>query len=218
MTNHHNTMTARNVATFLLSPLLVLVLLFSNSRVSWSADYEIPLNDLKKVEKKNTGKSESKKRKERKKSSKVAEQPTKEKDDAKPAKAAENIATTPPLVTTGAGTEQSPQAGLRIQHEPYSFVVPGKSTRITAVISGNESLQSVRCQFKATLAANAEPIPMTKVDGSLFTYRVILPPLAADVQQLQYRFIVTEQNGRVNRSPEYSSPVRATSFVPGWQE
>lgn len=173
-----------------------------------AAEFEIPLQDLKSVQKKPaTKKSEGRKRKAKKES--AAGEGTAPAGVPAAGKAPATEATQP-------ASADPPDNS--IAHSPYSFIVAGKRTRLSAVINSSEPIQAVRCQYRSNPAASFEDAPMALAEKSQFTYTVQLPALAGDATALQYRFVVTDQAGRVTRSPEYSIPLRATAVVPGWQE
>lgn len=193
-----------------------------------SADFEIPLNDLKTVKKKAPKKSEKRHKQHKKeipaeegKAPANAEQAASPAPAAPPATAASAPAP-PPAAAAPAQELQTAaaaaQGGAIISHTPYSFIVAGKRTRLSAVVSSGDQIQSVRCMYRSNPTAAFEQVAMAKAEGTQFTYGLTIPPLAGEAQQLQYRFIVTEQSGRVTRSPEFLIPLRSTGFVPGWQE
>jgi hypothetical protein len=195
--------------------LLVLAMPVQSVCATGENDYEIPLSELKKVEKKKPKKSETRKRKEKKKADATSQE-------------------TPPEVSGGAvapglpvpAAQESAQRGAEvvetldsshISHEPYSYVVPGKRTVIKAVIS-REAVQSVRCRFRSLDRGGYASVAMAKALGSQFTYAATLPALEPGAAALRYRFIVVDALGNQTYSQEFVIPVKPTSVMPGWQQ
>lgn len=173
------------------------------------AELEIPLQELKKVQKKPSKKSAAPK-KERKKTA-TPGKPAPEKADAAAAAPPAQAAAEKPA----AGVEEG---AASISHSPYSFVVSGKGVKLSAVIGSRDEVQSVRCHYRTAATGAYEQVPMNRAESTRFTYGVTLPALPADARELQYRLVVTEQGGRVTRSQEFGIPIRQTTVVPGWQE
>jgi len=174
-------------------------------------DYEIPLSELKKVEKKKKPKkAETRKHREKKKGDTTSEKtPNEVSGAAVPGKPE----TPPPPVAEAMDAPDS----AHISHEPYSYVVPGKRTVIKAIIS-REALRSVRCRFRSLDKGGYASVPMTKTPGNQFTYGAILPALKPEATVLRYRFIIVDASGNQTYSPEFSIPVKPTSLMPGWQQ
>ncbi|HEX9079901.1 MAG TPA: hypothetical protein VF795_09950 [Desulfuromonadaceae bacterium] len=202
-------------------------------------NFDIPLGDLKKGEKK-AKKTDTRGRKGKKKGEHAEQAPPREaagpgEDARKPAPAAGGPATeftpetqasqrrTPP---EKGGTDRSAAAtaapatnGIPIIHDPYSYVVAGKSTVISAVIvSAPEGLRSVCCRFRAAGTGGFARVPMTREEGTGYTYTATLPPISPGVESLRYMLVATDAGGKETLSREFSIPVRATSVVPGWQQ
>ena len=173
-------------------------------------DYEIPLSELKKVEKKKPKKAETRKRKGIKKADTTSQKTPREvsgpaapEHPAETAQRAEEVMETPD--------------SAHISHEPYSYVVPGKRTVIKAIIS-LEALQSVRCRFRSLDKGGYASVAMTKAPGSQFTYVATLPALEPGAAVLRYRFIFIGASGIQTYSQEFAIPVKPTSVMPGWQQ
>jgi hypothetical protein len=193
----------------------------ASSPAAGGAEYEIPLNELKKVEKK-TRKSAHKGRRERKSSDSKSGEGSG--DASRPAEAAGQTAAA--LKETGnpanggspaAGAATAEEQGARIAHDPNSYVVVGKRTVVKAVISSLETFRSVRCQFRANESDGYAFVPMTREEGSRYTYTADLPPLAGSARFLRYRFVAVDAQGRVSRSKEFVIPARQSPVTPGWQ-
>jgi hypothetical protein len=58
---------------------------------------------------------------------------------------------------------------------------------------------------------------MTKVDGTQYTYRAILPGLAPNARSLRYRLVVVDTLGSETQSREFSTAVKTSTVIPGWQ-
>jgi len=177
-------------------------------------DYEIPLSELRKVEKKKPKKAETRKRKEKKKDTTRRETPAEVSGAAvAPGRPAP---LEPETAQRGADIMATPDSD-HISHEPYSYVVPGKRTVIKAVIS-REAVQSVRCRFRSLDKGGYASVAMAKAPGSQFTYVATLPALEPGAAELRYRFIVVDASGIQTNSQEFVIPVKPTSVMPGWQQ
>jgi len=178
-------------------------------------DYEIPLADLKKVEKK-PKKAAARKRTGKKKADAASQGTPHEASGA-----TEAPGSPAPLVpeTEKSGTEMAGTLDSAfISHEAYSYVVPGKRTIVKAVIS-REAVQSVRCRFRSQERGGYASVAMAKVPGSQFTYVATLPALEPGVAALlRYRFVVVDASGNQTYSQEFVTPVKSTSVMPGWQQ
>jgi len=204
-------------------------------------NFEIPLGDLKPEEKK-AKKPETRKHKRKKKTGHAEQEPpggttaSSAEDSRKPAPATggAQAASMPetPILQRPAPPEKAPEASgvagtaataaeeISIIHDPYSYVVAGKRTVITAVIiSPPEGFQSVQCRFRATETAGFARVPMTRVEGTQYTYTATLPALSPGTGSLRYMLVAsgTMNKDKETFSREFSIPVRATSVVPGWQ-
>jgi hypothetical protein len=178
-------------------------------------DYEIPLSELKKVEKKKPKKTVTRKHKERKKADTASQEAPREASGvvAAPGQPAPFA---PETAQRGAEVMETPD-NAHISHEPYSYVVPGKRTVIKAVIS-REAVQSVRCRFRSLDKGGYASVAMAMAPGSLFTYVATLPALDPGTAALRYRFIVVDASGNQTYSQEFIIPVKPTSIMPGWQQ
>jgi len=178
-------------------------------------DYEIPLSELKKVEKKKPKKTETRKRKEKKKAETTKQETPREVSEmaAAPGQSA-SLATE--TAQRGADVMETPDRA-HISHEPYSYVVPGKLTVIKSIIS-REAVQSVRCRFRSSDKGGYASVLMAKAPGSLFTYVATLPPLEPGAATLRYRFIVVDASAIQTYSPEFVISVKPASVMPGWQQ
>jgi len=105
----------------------------------------------------------------------------------------------------------------RISHDPYSYLVAGKQTVLLAVISSLTDIKTVFCKFHSEDKGEDAIVPMTKVDGTQYTYRAILPGLASNARYLRYRLFVVDALGRETQSHEFSTNVKASPVTPGWQ-
>lgn len=201
-------------------------------------NYEIPLSELKKVEKRKTRKPGRKGRKEKSKpdsadreaagdasgSPSSSGQSASRPNDAGAAPTPQTPKIQPPAVS-GHQPETFPpvagpalgEEGARITHDPNSYVIVGKRTVIKAVISSLEALSSVRCQFRSAENDGYAFVPMTKAEGSRYTYTAILPQLVEGARSLRYRFVAVDTLGRVTRSGEFVVPVVQSPVMPGWQ-
>lgn len=214
-------------AGFALISLITLLLLlpFSGAAASspaGDAGFDIPLSDLRKVEKK-TRKPARKGRREKAKAVAKGQEASapKEAEAAAVPKVREGQ---PPAMPEQQPKTVAPAAGAspgeesaRIIHDPNSYVVIGKRTVVKAVISSLEALQSARCQFRSAENDGYAFVPMTKEDGSRYTYSATLPQLVEGASTLRYRFVAVDTRGRVTRSREFVVPVVQSSVMPGWQ-
>lgn len=187
--------------------LLVTTITVQSVSAAMGNDYEIPLSELKKVEKKKSKKAETRKRKEKKKGDTTSrETPRGVPEAAAPDRHA-------PFTVEIMETPDS----AHISHEPYSYVVPGKRTVIKAIIS-REAVQSVRCRFHSLDKGGYASVAMAKAQGSQFTYVATLPALEPGAKFIYYRFIVIDTSGNKTYSQEFVIPVKPTSVMPGWQQ
>jgi len=204
-------------------PLLVTVVLVQSVfciPVAYSAaggnDYEIPLADLKKVEKKKPKKAETRKRTDRKKVH-AASQGTPHGASSATGAPDRPALLLPETEKNAVEVTVTPDSA-NISHEPYSYVVPGKRTVIKAIFS-REAVQSVRCRFRSLERGGYASVAMTKAPGSQFTYVATLPALESGVAALlRYRFVVIDASGNQTYSQEFVTPVKSTSVTPGWQQ
>jgi hypothetical protein len=114
--------------------------------------------------------------------------------------------------------QPEPMQPFRIFNVPYSFVVTGKSTVIKAVIYRDANdLQAVNCKIRATDSGVLSVVKMAKVEGSRFTYSAILPEVPAQASSLRYRVVAVDSSDREAISREFSTPVKFSPLVPGWQ-
>lgn len=157
----------------------------------------------------------------------------------RPKKKKKNVAKAPESKTTAAAPTQSadqakspgsmtasqnlplqpePIQPFRVFNVPYSFVVTGKRTVIKAVIYREAyDLQAVNCKIRAADSGALSVVKMAKVDGSRFTYSATLPEVPADAASLRYRVVAVDSSDREAISQEFSTPIRFSPLVPGWQ-
>lgn len=194
------------VASMLVQPVLELS---AASSAAGGNVYEIPLNELKKVEKKKPKKAETRKHAEKKRSHTASRRVS---------EPAGTPASPIPALPVARNEAPAPEtADSNISHEPYSYVVPGKRTTVKAVVS-LDGVQSVLCRFRAGEKGGDASVPMAKVPGSQFTYSASLPALEPGATALRYRIVVVDATGNETHSKEFVTPVRATPVVPGWQQ
>jgi hypothetical protein len=180
-----------------------------------SDDYEIPLSELKKVEKKKPKKAETRKRTQKKKAD-AASQETSGQASGTAAVPGPPVPMAPETAGSGAEFTGTPD-NANISHEPYSYVVPGKRTVVKAIIS-REEVQSVRCRFRSLEKGGYAFVAMARAAGSQFTYVGTLPALEPGATALRYRFIVVDAAGHQTYSQEFVTSVKSTSIMPGWQQ
>jgi len=179
-------------------------------------DYEIPLADLKKVEKKKAKKVTSRKHTDRKKAHAASQEVPQEASGA--TEASGQPAPLPPETEKNVVEVMDSPDSAYISHEPYSYVIPGKRTVIKAIFS-RDAVQSVRCRFRSLERGGYASIAMTRVPGSQFTYVATLPALESGVAALlRYRFLVVDASGAKTYSQEFVTSVKSTSVMPGWQQ
>lgn len=199
--------------------LLVMAVPVQSVSAAGENDYEIPLRELKKVEKKKVEKKkpkkvETRKRKERKKAETTSQETPSEVSGA--AAPGQPAPLAPETARHGEENMETPDS-THISHDPYSYVVPGKRTVIKAIIS-RETVQSVRCRFRSLDKGGYASVPMAKAPGSQFTYVATLPALEPGAASLRYRIIVFEASGIQTYSQEFVIPVKPTFVTPGWQQ
>ena len=114
--------------------------------------------------------------------------------------------------------QPEPIQPFRVFNVPYSFVVTGKRTVIKAVIYREAyDLQAVNCKIRTADSGALSVVKMAKVDGSRFTYSATLPEVPADAASLRYRVVAVDSSDREAISQEFSTPIRFSPLVPGWQ-
>ncbi|KAB0671216.1 hypothetical protein F6V30_01090 [Oryzomonas sagensis] len=195
------------VASMLVQPVLDLS---AASSAAGGNVYEIPLSELKKVEKKKPKKAETRKHAEKRRAHTAPRKVSEPSGTSAPSIPA-------PPVAQNAATALETADSANISHEPYSYVVPGKRTTVKAVVS-LDAVQSVRCRFRAGDKGGDAWVPMAKVPGSQFTYGASLPALESGATALRYRVVVVDAAGNEIHSKEFVTPVKATPVVPGWQQ
>lgn len=178
-------------------------------------DYEIPLSELKKVEKKKPKKAEIRKHKEKKKADTASRETPREFSGASAAPG-QPAPFAPATAQHGAQIMETPDSD-HISHEPYSYVVPGKRTVIKVIVS-REAVQSVMCRFRSLGKGGYAYVAMAKAPGSRFIYVATLPALEPGAAALSYRFNVVDASGIQTFSQEFVIPVKPTSVMPGWQQ
>lgn len=105
----------------------------------------------------------------------------------------------------------------RISHEPFSYLVAGKMTKLMAVVISKNDVLTMRCRFRAGEKGQYGEIEMLLAPGSKFTYSAVIPALIPGATALYYEFVLTDNQGKKFRSQEYRIPLNATAVVPGWQ-
>lgn len=202
-------------------PLLAMAMLVQSVfsvPVAYSAaegnDYEIPLTDLKKVEKKKPKKAARKHT--AKKKTGVASQGASHEATGTVDAPGQPALSLPKTEKSGTGAMETPD-NVHIIHEPYSYVLPGKRTILKAVIS-REAVQAVRCRFRSLEKGGYASVTMSREAGSQFTYVATLPALESGAAEFRYRFIVVDASGNKTYSQEFDIPVQPTSIMPGWQQ
>lgn len=178
-------------------------------------DYEIPLTELKKVEKKKPKKTGTRKHTVKKKAEITSQGTPHEATGATDAPGQP----APSLFKIGKnGTEvmETPDSA-HISHEAYSYVMPGKRTILKVVVS-REAVQSVRCRFRSLERGGYASVMMAKAPESQFTYVTTLPALEPGAAALRYRFIVVDASGNETYSQEFYIPAKSTTIMPGWQQ
>jgi hypothetical protein len=178
-------------------------------------DYEIPLTDLKKVEKKKPKKTGTRKHTAKKKADITSQGGPHEMAGATDAPGQPASSSSK---TEKHGTEvmEAPDSA-HISHEAYSYVIPGKRTILKVVVS-REAVQSVRCRFRSKERGGYASVTMAKAPESQFTYVATLPALEPGAAGLRYSFIVADAAGNETYSQEFYIPAKSTSIMPGWQQ
>jgi hypothetical protein len=189
-------------------------------------DVEIPLSELNKVKKEAPPKKTAGKPKTNKKSDgksqgtvtdattapKITDQSKKSGNEAINASNGDKALGNPP-----ANPASEPE-NLKISHDPYSFVVAGKSTLIHAVIYRDaEELKSVTCRIRTTNKGEPTTVTMQKTNDSRFTYTATLPGLSPEMSSLSYAIVVVDSAGKESVSQEFVTPVKSSPLVPSWQ-
>lgn len=106
---------------------------------------------------------------------------------------------------------------LRVTHDPFSFLAAGRRSTVQAVIETDDSTAEVLCRFRADNSSSWGRVPMSLVSGTHFTYRAVLPAPAQSANLIQYQFVVVDRQGKEMLSREFGIPVRPSLVVPGWQ-
>lgn len=182
-------------------------------------DYEISLHELGKAKKGHPAKRKPTDRRKSKnnaaiqqKASPAAINPQGESSRTNPPSSKSNMVAAPAVDAHSALAEKP-----RISHDPYSYLVAGKQTVILAVISSATDIKSVYCKFRGEEKGADAIAPMTRVDGTQYTYRAILPGLSPNARNLHYRLVVVDTLGSETQSREFSTAVKSTPVIPGWQ-
>ena len=188
-------------------------------------NYDIPISELNKGQKKSTPKpvtDETKKKS--KNSAKTAEsqpetgvpdQPVR-KSKRKPVVPVTDVKNDRVIVKTPT-TPEPLQENIQIHHSPFSFVVAGKRTVIHAVISSKADIQEVSCILHTAEGGAQALVKMVKENGTRFTYTATLPALSTESTSLRYTIIVVDSLSKLTRSREFVTPVTVAPLVPSWQ-
>lgn len=229
------TLCCRNLITVLLLFLPVVAI----SASTGSGEYDIPLSELQRGKQESTApkmaperpkakKTKTSRRKNRPVTPVASEQDNQKETSEVPA-GIRNLSAKSSLVkktAEGTGRPKEKEAGaggavtpesIRIIHEPYSFIVPGKRTLIQAVVSSEAVINSVTCRFRTLAGGGYARVKMTKTADSRFTYEALLPGVASGGRALNYSFTVVDAAGKEGKSQEYSIVVSDVPFTPGWQ-
>ncbi len=127
----------------------------------------------------------------------------------------------PQQVPKPAQKEKEPapeKSDSRISHEPYSYIVQGKITKLVAVAISRSEVSKMECLFRTNEKGDYATVEMKLLPGSRFTYQAAIPPVAAGEPALYYRFMLTDRNGNRTWSVERKIPVEEATVMPGWQE
>ena len=165
-------------------------------------DLEIPISELNKVKKKVPVKqSAHESRKKRKKATGTQQ--------------AASSGTAQPALPGAAAENTESQ---NIHHSPYSFVVADKQTHIQAVVSIKSDICEVRCILLSVNGESPAQIKMELVSGTRFTYAALLPAVSSQSSTLRYEIVVTDIDGKITRSTNFTTPVTVSSVIPVWQQ
>jgi hypothetical protein len=200
------------------------------------SNYEISIGELNRVRKERPVKKVLKERKKKRNESTAVRTETDaaataEKADQPPVPAPGVTGSAAPAETgaqtlsgqTGSGvssTTETPQtvvSPVTIHHDPYSYVITGKRTKIQAVVSSVNSIQAVYCRFRAVENGAYALVPMILSPGTHFTFSAELPGLAPASRSLRYNILAVDAAGKENLSREFVITTKTTSVLPGWQ-
>jgi hypothetical protein len=201
----------------LVAALLLVPLLSGPGAAADGNDYEIPLSDLRKTEKKPPRKKERRNRREQSQDpASRTGAPAGEAPQAEHAASPKGDTAGASPVSPPSGAESAP---LWIVHEPNSYLVAGKRTVIMAVVGGETAARAVYCRLTSPEAGGGDAlVPMTAWEGSRYTYKAVVPAVVPGAHALRYRIVAVDPAGTETSSREFVVPVRQTAVVPGWQQ
>ncbi len=104
-----------------------------------------------------------------------------------------------------------------IDHEPFSYAVPGRSVSIRAIISGIQQVKTVYCTVRPTDSDTGVVVQMSREAGTKYTYTGVLPEAAPASRIMRYRITAIDTNDMKVHSEEFTIPVKASLIVPEWQ-
>lgn len=177
----------------LLAMLLAVPVVYAAPAADSGTNYEIPISELNRVEKKTTSKRV---RSEPRRKKKTEPAPQKTQETAKPV--------------------ESPES-MQILHSPFSFVVADKRTVISVVINSKADIKEVNCTLPAVEGGKDTLVKMEKVNGTLYTYTATLPGQPLKSSALRYTISFIDSKGVETRSRDFVTPVSPSPLVPSWQ-
>ena len=87
-----------------------------------------------------------------------------------------------------------PKLPMVIDHDPYSYVVPGRSVVIRAIISGIHEVKTAYCTIRSADTDKTVLVQMTKETGTMYTYTARLPEATPASRYLRYRITAIDSN------------------------
>lgn len=227
----------------LIFPLILSVTSFVCLSVN-AADFDIPIEELKKVKKK-PAKSEHSKRdyKKRKKTAKNSDEPKVEvtkKEEAATVAAKDETNSLANLDNGGAVQLSTPKPAetvidekkadiknvqkseksnsIFISHTPYNFIIPEHRTVIKAILSASSDIKIAELEFYADDNPSESAIlKFEKLADSKFTYKATIPAVAKEAQKLSYKIKVVAENGENFETQTFSTAISSENIIPGWQ-
>ncbi|MFH1155989.1 MAG: lipocalin family protein [Pseudomonadota bacterium] len=102
----------------------------------------------------------------------------------------------------------------KVTHKPISYFVPGSRITLETTVKDDKGINTVRCYFKAKGEANYVFVTMT---GSGGAYQGILPAPSKTTEELEYLFLVVNNEKQIVKTQPYMVKKKDTDKVPAWQ-
>ena len=116
-------------------------------------------------------------------------------------------------------TALAAKASTAVTHNPPDYFVSNNRIQLDATVSDPAGINLVRCYFKGAGQADFVFVPMSQTggDGKEFFYSAVLPAPSKATDQIEYLFLVVNNNNQVVKTQSFSVYQEAVEDVPDWQ-